>query len=993
MAEVSKIDENSRGSLTAVSNIDPNAIVKLYADPVTHRLLVDGSAGGGTQRFIFVTVGDADADYPVADYANVGAAINQAYADLPSTGGVIFVNGGDYTYTTPIVFNTAFKQVQLRGEPAGATILRYTGAANSNALQYNVQKEISAGHGLVDLTFIGASSKGTTCGILLGGLGADDGKGAAGIMLRNVDVSGFGCNICTGNNVYLMTLDNCVSNFGGKLLYEKGNAGAGSTSWNTNGTNTANSGENMRVINTTLADSDNTLFGESPARYGVHLQVSGLTDWNFIGSSFDDVELYIDYTGGSGNQVHLIGAHFENPAADSITKYSFITTLSASTTTSLDLVDTTFVQDANASKPDQLINAGCQVSMYGCNATANAGAGTVGKFVNFQNADNTNNLRFSGNTNLNACVTYLANTLVMTGGAGVINGSDIYSYITGAGVLISKNFNTILDASTFSGSDYGAKINAAYAYISTLGFKAAIITVPAGTFSYSTPIVFGTDGVRVSLRGAPGGGTTLSFTGGASTIACTVNTGIQATGIDHTSYEAIRDITFQGNRTSSTTPEIGVFLGGTHGAAGAVLANVNIQGFGRGLELGANSYHVLFDSGVIRNCATLFYADTPSNSGEAVHFHNAFLVDPFDATYSTTDGIYLENSSVSSLVFTACSIDDCSIHIKQACDVTFIGTHWENPGSANWGAYTYVVIDNNLATNVSFTGDVFYATGSVSPTAYMSNGGNVTMNGVIVRKFTGSTMTNFASLSGSGRISWMGFNNVSGTAITNVVSGVPYTPMGFVNQAGNFWTLDASAVMLATNSVLTNPSITTKIFPTSNDGAPLGDTTHQFSDLFLAEGGVINWDNGDATLTQVGDVVTLAGADLKITTPGTAATSVATIDGTQTLTNKRRTRRLTTTNAPGATPTTNTDNVDIMNFTGLNTAITSMTTNLSGTPVDGDLLEFRFLDDGTARGITWGATFASTTVTLPTTTVISTCLRVGFEWRAASSKWECISTC
>jgi hypothetical protein len=98
-----------------------------------------------------------------------------------------------------------------------------------------------------------------------------------------------------------------------------------------------------------------------------------------------------------------------------------------------------------------------------------------------------------------------------------------------------------------------------------------------------------------------------------------------------------------------------------------------------------------------------------------------------------------------------------------------------------------------------------------------------------------------------------------------------------------------------TSKVLSAATITTSLIPTSNDGAPLGDTTHQFSDLFLAEGGVINWDNGDATLTQVGDVVTLAGADLKITTPGNAATSVLTTDGTQTLTNKTLTSPTLTT--------------------------------------------------------------------------------------------------
>lgn len=118
---------------------------------------------------------------------------------------------------------------------------------------------------------------------------------------------------------------------------------------------------------------------------------------------------------------------------------------------------------------------------------------------------------------------------------------------------------------------------------------------------------------------------------------------------------------------------------------------------------------------------------------------------------------------------------------------------------------------------------------------------------------------------------------------------------------------------------------------------------------------------------------------------------VPTISSTNTFTNKRMTRRVTTTNAPGATPTTNSDNVDVMNFTGLNAAITSMTTNLSGTPINGDLLEFRFTDNGTARAITWGASFASTTVTLPTTTVISTMLRVLFEWNSTTSKWELLA--
>lgn len=112
---------------------------------------------------------------------------------------------------------------------------------------------------------------------------------------------------------------------------------------------------------------------------------------------------------------------------------------------------------------------------------------------------------------------------------------------------------------------------------------------------------------------------------------------------------------------------------------------------------------------------------------------------------------------------------------------------------------------------------------------------------------------------------------------------------------------------------------------------------------------------------------------------------------TRTLTGARITRRSTTTAGPGATPTINTDNVDYAEFTALAAAITSMTTNLTGTPVRGDTLWISFTDNGTARAITWGATFEASTVPLPTTTVISTRLDVGFMWNVATSKWRCVA--
>jgi hypothetical protein len=140
----------------------------------------------------------------------------------------------------------------------------------------------------------------------------------------------------------------------------------------------------------------------------------------------------------------------------------------------------------------------------------------------------------------------------------------------------------------------------------------------------------------------------------------------------------------------------------------------------------------------------------------------------------------------------------------------------------------------------------------------------------------------------------------------------------------------------------------------------------------------------------VTNTLTLSGTDSTVMTFPSTTQTIAGLTSTQTFTNKRITKRTATTNAPGATPTTNTDNIDLQIFTGLNTAITSMTTNLSGTPSTGDFLRFWLTDDGTARAITWGASFAASgTVALPTTTVISTTLIVGFEW--TGSVWRCIA--
>jgi len=147
---------------------------------------------------------------------------------------------------------------------------------------------------------------------------------------------------------------------------------------------------------------------------------------------------------------------------------------------------------------------------------------------------------------------------------------------------------------------------------------------------------------------------------------------------------------------------------------------------------------------------------------------------------------------------------------------------------------------------------------------------------------------------------------------------------------------------------------------------------------------------GALDTTKVADLTTaqvLTNKDLSSAT-NTLPTAAVTLTGTQTLTNKRITKRTLALSANSATPAINTDSYDVVHITAQTAAITSFTTSLTGTPVDGDTL--RISVTGTAAvALTFGASFESSTITLPTTTVTTARLDMGFFWNTETSKWRC----
>lgn len=185
--------------------------------------------------------------------------------------------------------------------------------------------------------------------------------------------------------------------------------------------------------------------------------------------------------------------------------------------------------------------------------------------------------------------------------------------------------------------------------------------------------------------------------------------------------------------------------------------------------------------------------------------------------------------------------------------------------------------------------------------------------------------------------------------------------------------------------------------------------------IALAEGAALNWDNGDATITQSGNTITVGGITAFDTGTSTALTTgtielgaasdttisrssagviavegvvIPSISSTNTLTNKRITKRTGTTTS-SATPTINTDNVDEYYITAQTVDITSMSTNLSGTPTLGQMLFISIIGTA-ARAITWGASFGNGPVALPTTTVTTTELSVLLKYDG--SIWRCYAS-
>jgi hypothetical protein len=98
-------------------------------------------------------------------------------------------------------------------------------------------------------------------------------------------------------------------------------------------------------------------------------------------------------------------------------------------------------------------------------------------------------------------------------------------------------------------------------------------------------------------------------------------------------------------------------------------------------------------------------------------------------------------------------------------------------------------------------------------------------------------------------------------------------------------------------------------------------------------------------------------------------------------------RTITTTSNAALTP--NIAVYDQYNYTAL---AANLTINApTGSPVDGNKILFRIIDNGTSRTLTWNATYTVIGVTLPTATTANKMVYVGCVYNSTNTRWDTIA--
>jgi hypothetical protein len=333
--------------------------------------------------------------------------------------------------------------------------------------------------------------------------------------------------------------------------------------------------------------------------------------------------------------------------------------------------------------------------------------------------------------------------------------------------LAAGSLNGVLNAAAYPGVDIGAKVNAAFASALLPSFGGMRIRIPAGTYTFTTPIVLHAAGNGGVILEGDASGTFLQYAGPSNTMAITIDyAGAVGAGI--------RDITL-------------VYKGVGRDVSGIALQTSSVWGMFENLDISGFANGVLFP-------IQLAYIDTWINCrihDNTIGINDAAGVENQHWTGGSVDnnetGALVASSAVGTdLYFSQVSFDDnttVAMHlVGGGSNVECDACHFEN---AKGGTALYLTASQGVARLIG--GEIVDDVGSGTLPAFITSSATaVYVSGTSIYS-AGRTITQAVLLSGgSAYLSFSKYTNIPfyNPGYSGFVSVVDFST-GRVGMTGN----------------------------------------------------------------------------------------------------------------------------------------------------------------------------------------------------------------